>query len=246
MFIYKITNKINNKVYVGKTVLPIEERYKKHLGCAKNKVNRRLYDSMNHHGYENFELSLLEVCDNAQQLSEREIYWIDEYNSQTPNGYNMTSGGDGGNTIAYWKEEDKLNLWASQAKTRTGMRRNSKVKKRMSAAATKREASRSESERKHISDKISTTLKQKYKSGELKANTPKLYGKDHPHFIDVDIDVVLALIFECNTLKQISETLGVSPYGVRSRLIEKTGKNYLEWRKEYGIVGPLSKPRRTC
>ena len=244
MFIYKITNKINGKVYIGKTKLPIEDRFKKHIKCAENRVNRHLYDAMNHYGYENFEMCLVESCDGESVLSERETFWIKEYNSQSPVGYNMTVGGDGGNTLQSWSEKDKIGLWGRQAKTRTGVKKSEHAKQNMSKAAKIRESNVSESKRKEITDKISSTLKRKYKSGELTANTPKLCGDSHPQYLNVDIDIVLKLIYDCYTLKQISETLNVSPHGIRSRLIEKTGKNYLEWRKEYGIVGPLSKPRR--
>lgn len=244
MFIYKITNKINGKVYIGKTKHPIEDRFKKHIKCAESKVNRHLYDAMNHYGYENFELCLVESCGDESDLSEREKFWIQEYNSQSPAGYNMTEGGDGGNTLQNWSHEDKVKLWGRQAKSRTGVKKSEQAKQNMSKAAKIREGNVSESKRKEISDKISSTLKQKYESGQLKANTPKLYGESHPQYLNVDIETVLQLIYDCHTLKHISETLNISPHGIRSRLIEKTGKNYLEWRKEYGIVGPLSKPRR--
>lgn len=244
MFIYKITNKANGKVYIGKTKLQIEERFKRHINCAKNKVNRYLYDAMNHYGYENFDLCLVEECENESVLSERERFWIKEYRSQSPEGYNMTEGGDGGNTLQNWSDEDKIKLWEKQARSRTGLRRSDQTRRNMSDAAKIRESSVSESKRENISDKISSTLKQKYALGQLKANTPKLYGESHPQYLNVDIETVLKLIYNCHTLKQISKMLNTSTYGIRSRLIEKTGKNYLEWRKEYGIVGPLSKPCR--
>lgn len=244
MFIYKITNKINNKVYIGKTKNSIKSRFSKHLKNAKNKVNRHLYDSMNHYGYDNFEISLIEECQSLDELEEREKYWIKEFDSISPNGYNMTIGGDGGDTLFNWSEEEKRELWDNQAKKRLGKKRTSKQRENMSFSAKERENKKTENDKKIISEKISKTLKQKYKSGELIANTPKLYGENHPQFIEVDINNVLKLIYTCKTLTQISEILNVSIYGIRSRLIEQTGKNYLDWRKEYGIVGPLSKPRR--
>lgn len=94
--IYKITNKINNKVYIGQTKQTVEARWKRHLQCAKSKVNRYLYNAMNHYGYDNFVLEVIEQCDDTL-LDEREKYWIQYYNSFN-NGYNMTLGGGGGNT----------------------------------------------------------------------------------------------------------------------------------------------------
>lgn len=245
MYIYKITNKVNNKVYIGKTKKSIESRFRAHMRGAKKKVNRHLYDAMNHYGYDNFEISLVEQCESLDDLNEKEKFWIKELNTFSPNGYNMTIGGDGGDTLLHWTEEEKRALWDRQSKSRTGQKRTSEQKMNMSLSAKERENKKSKVDKEVISKKISNTLKQKYQSGECVANTPKLYGKDHPQFIEVDIQNVLELIYNCKTLSQISEILNVSPYGIRSRLVEKTGKNYLEWRNEYGIVGPLSKPRRT-
>ena len=61
-FIYKIVNDVNGKLYIGKTTKTIEERYNRHLQNARNKVNRYLYDAMNHYGVEHFSISLIEEC----------------------------------------------------------------------------------------------------------------------------------------------------------------------------------------
>ena len=44
-YIYKILNLSNNKVYIGKTTKSLEYRFNQHLKCAKNHVNRYLYDA---------------------------------------------------------------------------------------------------------------------------------------------------------------------------------------------------------
>lgn len=93
-YIYKITNKINNKVYIGQTRRTVAERYDRHLYLAKQHENRRLYDAMNHYGYDNFIVEeIVEASD--EQLNELEIFYIKQYNSIDPAfGYNMTGGGD--------------------------------------------------------------------------------------------------------------------------------------------------------
>ena len=96
-YIYKITNKINGKSYIGQTSKTIQERYDVHIKCAKKHINRYLYDAMNHYGYDNFEVVCVEECV-KELLDEREIYWIDKLHTLSPNGYNMTKGGGGGNT----------------------------------------------------------------------------------------------------------------------------------------------------
>jgi group I intron endonuclease len=237
MFIYKITNKINGKIYVGKTSKTIHERFNAHLKHARNKVNRHLYDSINCYGAENFEVSLIEIC-NEEIANERERFWILELSCMSPNGYNMTFGGDGGNTLTGWSEEEKRELWNNQAKKRIGRKTTEETRKKIS------ESHRGKIIPEEQKVAISKTLKSKYESGEITPNTPKLHGKDHPQYLEVDVERVLKLIFECNTLQKISEIIGVSKHGINSRLYEQTGKKYLQWRTEYGIVGPLSKPRR--
>jgi group I intron endonuclease len=93
--IYKITNDINDKVYVGKTLLSIEKRFKEHKqDCQKTRYEKRpLYNAMNKYGVEHFQISLIEECP-IEILSEREKYWIKELNTYH-NGYNATLGGDG-------------------------------------------------------------------------------------------------------------------------------------------------------
>lgn len=97
MYIYKILNNINGKIYIGKTEKSIEDRWKKHLLCVKNKVNRYLYDAMNKYGIDNFSISEIEKCNSREELNEREKYWIKLYNSINKDfGYNMQEGGLGG------------------------------------------------------------------------------------------------------------------------------------------------------
>lgn len=97
-YIYKITNDINNKVYIGKTEFNIQKRFQEHIKDSKSKYeNRPLYKAMHKYGAEHFFIEEIEECDN---LEEREIYWIKYYNS-FENGYNATLGGDGKSYIDY-------------------------------------------------------------------------------------------------------------------------------------------------
>lgn len=100
-YIYKITNLINQKGYIGKTIATVQERFRQHLSDAnkeRNK-NRPLYRAINKYGPENFVVETLESCSN-EILNEREIYWIDFYQTYQ-NGYNATLGGDGLSYIDY-------------------------------------------------------------------------------------------------------------------------------------------------
>lgn len=120
MEIYKITNIVTNKNYIGKTSIGYLKRFDKHKLNASKGINRRLYDSMRFHGTDSFTITLLYTASNNEELSLKEIELIAEYNTLMPNGYNMTSGGDGGYTLANWTKEEREALYKQQALTRTG------------------------------------------------------------------------------------------------------------------------------
>ncbi|MBQ6296433.1 MAG: GIY-YIG nuclease family protein [Selenomonadaceae bacterium] len=88
--IYKITNKVNGKTYVGKTTTPLKQRMASHR-CADTVIGK----AIRKYGGENFIVEVIEECDTKEQLNEREIFWIAALNCKTPNGYNRSDGGDG-------------------------------------------------------------------------------------------------------------------------------------------------------
>ena len=98
-FIYCITNIINGKKYIGKTLKSVEKRFKEHLEDYKrNRCEKRpLYDAIKKYGKENFKVEILLECD-ENILSEKEQEFILKYDTYN-NGYNATMGGDG--TILY-------------------------------------------------------------------------------------------------------------------------------------------------
>lgn len=106
MFIYKITNKINNKIYIGKTVNNIKDRFSRHLNDAfSERLDTHLARAMRKYGSDNFIIEEIDSTDNEEELSEKEIYWIKYYDSYNT-GYNMTTGGDGGNTYLLKSNEE--------------------------------------------------------------------------------------------------------------------------------------------
>lgn len=115
-YIYCITNQINNKRYVGKTVKSLEDRFREHCSDSKKeRCNRRpLYDAMNKYGIENFIIEELEEVKDESILDEREKFWIDEMHTYGSNGYNATSGGDGKMLYDYNEIVELFNLGKSQ------------------------------------------------------------------------------------------------------------------------------------
>lgn len=93
MFIYKITNKKNGKIYIGKTERTVEERWKEHLSRALNNDTRYLYLTMRKHGIDNFSIECIDEAKDSIDLNEKEIYYINFFDSFN-SGYNMTIGGE--------------------------------------------------------------------------------------------------------------------------------------------------------
>lgn len=106
MDIYKITNLINNKIYIGKAK-DYQRRYRDHIGLASKGVESYLYNAIRKYGEANFKIDQIDSAETDEELNNKEKYWIKQYDSTNPEkGYNMTDGGDGGNTLKYLSKED--------------------------------------------------------------------------------------------------------------------------------------------
>lgn len=104
--IYKITNLINQKSYIGKSK-NIEERWKSHLRPSSwtAQPNKPLYRAFKKYGIQNFSFTVLEeLLEYDKKSNEREKYWIQYFNTYK-NGYNATLGGDGGVTVSNPREK---------------------------------------------------------------------------------------------------------------------------------------------
>lgn len=92
-FIYIIKNTVNSKVYIGQTRTSVDQRWKEHLRHAQygdQVINR----AMKKYGIDKFYIETLEICD-VSILDEREIYYIDLYDSTDKSkGYNVSIGGN--------------------------------------------------------------------------------------------------------------------------------------------------------
>lgn len=92
-YIYKITNDINQKIYIGQTVKSLKERFRTHIKDSFYYPDRPLYRAFKKYGIEHFSIEMLEEC-NLSEVDEREIYWIELFGS-FKYGYNATKGGEG-------------------------------------------------------------------------------------------------------------------------------------------------------
>lgn len=97
MIVYKYTNKINGKVYIGITTRTLQQRHMEHIREIGN--GTYFHNALAKYGVENFELEQIDQAKTKEELADKEREYINKYNSFAPrpksNGYNLTTGGDG-------------------------------------------------------------------------------------------------------------------------------------------------------
>ena len=102
MYIYKITNIINGKVYIGQTIRPIQKRFNRHINDAINKIiDTHFARAIRKYGKDNFTIELIDTANTQEELTKKEQQWIKFYNSTDVDyGYNETDSEykSGGNT----------------------------------------------------------------------------------------------------------------------------------------------------
>lgn len=104
--IYLINNLLNHKKYVGMTKFSLEERFLQH-----SKKGFLLTEAIKKYGEQKFSIELIEEVESAERAYELEIFYIREYNTKAPNGYNLTDGGDG---IFGWQPTDEYRQECSE------------------------------------------------------------------------------------------------------------------------------------
>lgn len=106
MYVYKIINEITSEIYIGKTINQISDRFKRHCYLAAFGSDTYLHRAIRKYGQDNFKVELIEKYSSLELLNEGERHWILNLN---PN-YNMTSGGDGGDTSLSKKYKEYMKI----------------------------------------------------------------------------------------------------------------------------------------
>ncbi len=127
--IYMIRNKVNDKKYIGlsRDCLGRISRHKTNLRHGRHS-NCHLQAAWNKYGESSFEFSVIEKCD-ISSLPEREMYWIDHYDSFT-SGYNRSGGGDGTTGVVLSEERNMLISKSLSGKKRNDMAGSNNFKAR--------------------------------------------------------------------------------------------------------------------
>ena len=96
MIIYKITNKINGMVYIGRTQRSLQARWKQHCNDANGTLFcYKFQKAIKEFGAENFTIEQIDCAATKEEADAKEVYWIKLYNA-TEDGYNVSPGGKAG------------------------------------------------------------------------------------------------------------------------------------------------------
>lgn len=163
MQIYKITNLITGLSYIGKdqsdtteymgSGILIWQSYRKRFNREDLDSNKRTHHKWVYEQnqiYKYYEKTILDTCDDENKLCELEKYYIQQYNTISPNGYNIASGGEGGYLISGYTEEEK-EIWKNKISeaTKEAMDRPEVKEKFLYAVRNK-----SDEWKKHISESL--------------------------------------------------------------------------------------------
>ena len=170
MIIYKTTNIVNEKIYVGQDV----HNNPNYLGSGLLLVR-----AIKKYGKENFKKEAIDVAESLEVLNEKEIYWVKFCNCKVPNGYNLTDGGEG--VVGYvWTEEDK-NKARDRSLGELNVAKRPEVRKKMREAklgeknpmkdpecSGKRKGENNPSKKLEVRKKMSNSLKGRFISEETR------------------------------------------------------------------------------
>jgi len=180
IFIYKITNQVNKKVYIGMTSKPLQERLLGHFRNSK-KPKFRLHEAINKHGKENFIIEQIAIAETQEDANKLEQYWIDQLGSTQYNvGYNMATGGSGKSIVL--SEEVKHKIKKSVKAHRDTLTIQQKKELTRSANIAKTGMTESEKSRQLKSDAQSkrwetSTTEERKQHGNVSRNAVSEEGK---------------------------------------------------------------------
>ena len=96
MLIYKVTNRVNGKIYVGQTVQGLRARQNDHRRKAFVHGSKgHFHAAIRKHGFDSFSWEIIDRAESRDELNQKEKWWIEHLDTMNPSrGYNLKSGGD--------------------------------------------------------------------------------------------------------------------------------------------------------
>ena len=192
--IYKISNTLNGKLYVGLTTNTAELRFKKHISMLNSGGCSALYNAFKKYGVEHFKIEEIVESNSKEELMELETFYIAKYNTLSPYGYNLTTGGE--NCKVSKETKDKISNSLKGREVTWAGKVSSGIKKLW--------------ENKEYREKQTEQRKQKrgkYREGIIK-----------PLRLDLPSEKINQLYREGKTINEISKLLGVSFYTIKKRI----------------------------
>lgn len=111
MIIYKATNLVNGKIYIGKTLRSLITRKNRHISSANTGSNIYFHRAIRKYGAGNFVWEIIDRCLFAESLIALEKHYVRLFNCKSPNGYNLTTGGDGMSGFTFSEQtKEKMRL----------------------------------------------------------------------------------------------------------------------------------------
>lgn len=118
IYIYKITNVVNGKVYIGQTINPVKDRFHRHINDAVNHIiDTHFTRAINKYGKDSFIWEIIDTASSREELNRKEEYWIHFYDA-CHKGYNTSFGGCacGGDTYSNIENLDEIKKKLSASK----------------------------------------------------------------------------------------------------------------------------------
>jgi len=139
--VYLLVNAKNGKEYVGQTICTLEKRWARHRwDCTLKRVRMAITAAISKYGEEAFERSVLCECQSQSELDKMEVYYIKERSTLSPNGYNLSMGGNGKGKMS---EESKRKVSeANKGRVFTKVHREKLSKSHMGQTISEKERQR--------------------------------------------------------------------------------------------------------
>jgi len=204
--IYKITNKINDKSYIGCTIKKIDGRFREHVSRCK-KTKTKFCDALNKYGENNFILEQIDSCDSIVKMYELEKFYIKKYETYNT-GYNLTIGGEG--CIGY-THSDEMKLIISKKVKMAYTHKNLTYEEIYGEEAEKQKEKRSESVKSYwssISEEEKLFRVNKVKNTILEKGINKCGKNPYSKYI-----IIEEITYDC--WAQAEEKLNMSKYKIK-------------------------------